>query len=104
MGILNLVLIVAGVAAMAAGYARARGPWRRYQALKAQEENISRYESWRGGLRDSGPPNVLIARPFVPVLMERAEERDGLRYAALSQTASSVRIMSRNSSMKRGVP
>jgi hypothetical protein len=39
------------------------------------------------GLRDSGPPNVLIARPFVPVLMERAEERDGLRYAALSQTA-----------------
>ena len=61
MGILNLALIIIGVAAMAAGYARARGPWKRYQALKAQEENIARYESWRGGLRDAGPTGASVA-------------------------------------------
>jgi hypothetical protein len=72
MGIVNLVLIVAGVAAMAAGYARARGPWRRYQALKAQEENISRYESWRGGLRDSGPTGASVAME-----MARKQAREG---------------------------
>ena len=54
MGIINIALIGLGVAAMAVGYSRARGPWSRYQALKAQDENIARYESWRGGLRDSG--------------------------------------------------
>ena len=72
MGILNLVLILVGVAAMAAGYARARGPWRRYQALKAQEENISRYESWRGGLRDSGPTGASVAMD-----MARRQAREG---------------------------
>ena len=72
MGILNLVLILVGVAAMAAGYARARGPWRRYQALKAQEANISRYESWRGGLRDSGPTGASVAMD-----MARRQAREG---------------------------
>jgi hypothetical protein len=61
MGLLNLALIAIGVAAMAAGYARARGPWARYQALKAQDANIARYESWRGGLRDSGPTGASVA-------------------------------------------
>jgi hypothetical protein len=61
MGLLNLALIALGVAAMAAGYARARGPWARYQALKAQDENIARYESWRGGLRDSGLTGASVA-------------------------------------------
>jgi len=42
-------LVVAGVVLFAFGYARARGPWRRYQALKAQDENASRYRAWRGG-------------------------------------------------------
>ena len=72
MGIVNLALIAVGVAAMAAGYARARGPWRRYQALKAQEENIARYESWRGGLRDSGPTGASVAMD-----MARRQAREG---------------------------
>ena len=38
-----------GVVLIAIGYARARGPWRRYQALKAQDANVARYEAWRGG-------------------------------------------------------
>ena len=78
MGILNLVLIVVGVGAMAAGYARARGPWRRYQALKAQEENISRYESWRGGVRDDGPTGASVAMSML---------RDQARNAAILMAA-----------------
>ncbi len=35
---------------------RARGPWARYRALKAQDANIARYEAWRGGLRDDARP------------------------------------------------
>ena len=51
MGLVNLVLLAAGVILIVVGYTRARGPWARYQALKAQDENVARYESWRGGLR-----------------------------------------------------
>jgi hypothetical protein len=56
MGAINLLLWVLGVVLIAAGYLRARGPWGRYQELKAQEANLSRYEGWRGTrLRDEGP-------------------------------------------------
>ena len=57
----GLVLIVLGIAATAVGYARFRTPWAKYQGLKAQEANISRYESWRGGLRDSGETGASVA-------------------------------------------
>jgi hypothetical protein len=72
MGLLNLALIALGVAAMAFGYSRARRPWARYQALKAQDENIARYESWRGGLRDSGTTGASIAMELL-----RKQARDG---------------------------
>lgn len=73
----GIILILLGIAAMAAGYARARGPWARYQALKAQDENISRYESWRGGLRDSGTTGASIAMAVL-----RKQARDGALVAA----------------------
>jgi len=72
MGILNVVLIAVGVAAMAFGYARARGPWARYQALKAQDANIARYESWRGGLRDNSATGASVA-----MAVFRRQARDG---------------------------
>jgi hypothetical protein len=72
MSLLGLALIALGVAAMAAGYARARGPWARYQALKAQDQNIARYESWRGGLRDSGTTGASVAMDIL-----RRQARDG---------------------------
>ena len=72
MGIVNFVLIALGVASMAFGYSRARGPWQRYQALKAQEENIARYESWRGGLRDAGPTGASVA-----MTLARQQARNG---------------------------
>jgi hypothetical protein len=55
MGAINLVCWGLGVVLIALGYVRARGPWGRYQELKAQEANIARYEGWRGSrLRDDG--------------------------------------------------
>ena len=69
---MGLIVLLLGVAAMAAGYARARGPWARYQALKAQEQNIARYESWRGGLRDTGPTGASVAMELA-----RKQAREG---------------------------
>ncbi len=61
MGPLNLVLVAGGIVLIAVGYARARGPWARYQALRAQDENIARYEAWRGGVRDDGKTGASVA-------------------------------------------
>ena len=72
MNLLGLALIALGVVAMAAGYSRARGPWARYQALKAQDQNIARYESWRGGLRDGGTTGASVAMDIL-----RKQARDG---------------------------
>lgn len=76
--LISLGLIAAGLALIVVGYLRARGPWARYQALKAQDENISRYESWRGGLRDSGPTGASIAMAVL-----RRQARDGAIVAGL---------------------
>lgn len=72
MGLLNLVLIGIGVALVVFGYLRARRPWARYQALKVQDENVARYESWRGGLRDSGKTGASVAMEML-----RKQARDG---------------------------
>lgn len=62
MGPVNLILWVGGAILLWLGYARARGPWARYQDLKAQDANVARYESWRGGIReDSGPTGASVA-------------------------------------------
>jgi hypothetical protein len=69
MGAVNLVLLIGGVALVAIGYYRARGPWSRYRALKAEDANIARYEAWRGGLRDSGATGASVA---MEILRRRA--------------------------------
>ena len=61
MSLVNLAFWVLGVVLIAAGYQRAKGPWGRYQALKEQDDNIARYESWRGGLRDTSPTGASVA-------------------------------------------
>ena len=53
MSLINAVLWVGGVALVAIGYQRFRGPWSRYQALKEEDANAARYEAWRGGVRGS---------------------------------------------------
>lgn len=61
MGTVNLLLWGAGIALIVLGYTRARGPWNRYQALKEQDANVSRYEAWRGGVRDRSTTGASVA-------------------------------------------
>jgi hypothetical protein len=61
LGVVNFVLWLAGVALIVIGYVRARAPWSRYQMLKAQDENVARYQAWRGGLRDEGRTGASVA-------------------------------------------
>ena len=61
MGPVNIALWLAGIALIGIGYARARGPWARYQQLKAQDANVARYESWRGGLRSDSSTGASVA-------------------------------------------
>lgn len=75
MGALNILLWLAGVALVAIGYTRARGPWARYQALREQDANVARYESWRGGARrDDGPSGASVAM----LLLRRQAQRAGI--------------------------
>ena len=59
--IVNVVLWVAGIALIALGYGRAKGPWARYQALKEQDANAARYNAWRGGMRDDSTTGASVA-------------------------------------------
>jgi uncharacterized membrane protein len=61
LGFLNVLLWAVGIVLIGLGYIRARGPYARYQALKAQQENVARYEQWRGGVRDSGTTGASVA-------------------------------------------
>ena len=72
MGIASLILLAIGLVSIVFGYTRFRGPWERYQALRAQDENIARYESWRGGLRDTGTTGASVAMQVL-----RRQARDG---------------------------
>ena len=58
---IGIGLWLAGVVLIAIGYRRARGPWARYQALKEQDANVARYESWRGGVRDDSATGASVA-------------------------------------------
>lgn len=59
--IVNIVMWVAGIALIVVGYTRAKGPWSRYQVLKEQDANASRYAAWRGGVRDDGTTGASVA-------------------------------------------
>jgi len=59
--LVNIAFWLLGVALIATGYQRARGPWSRYQALKEQDDNVERYAAWRGGVRDTSPTGASVA-------------------------------------------
>jgi hypothetical protein len=72
MSLVNIALWALGVAFIAVGYQRAKGPWSRYQALKEQDENIARYEAWRGGARDTSPTGASVAMQVLRRQTQRA--------------------------------
>jgi hypothetical protein len=68
---INIALWVGGVALIAFGYSRARGPWARYQALKDEDANAARYSAWRGGVRDD--PSTTGASVAMAILRRQAQ-------------------------------
>jgi hypothetical protein len=76
----GIVLMAAGVVLVALGYSRARGPWARYQELKAQDQNVARYEAWRGGTRNDGQTGASVA---MAVLRRQAQSGAAIAAAGL---------------------
>jgi len=76
--LVSVVLLVGGAALTAVGFVRARVPWNRYRALKAQDANVARYEAWRGGPRDTGPTGASIAMDVL-----RRQVREGVVIAGV---------------------
>jgi len=72
---LNVILWLGGIALMAYGYTRARGPWARYQQLKEEDANASRYNAWRGGIRDDSTTGASVA---MQVLRRQAQLAFGI--------------------------
>ena len=93
MGLANVVLWVGGVALIAIGYTRARSPWARYQALKAQDANVARYGAWRGGIRDDSKTGASVAMAILLRQARIAQEMydetgpDGKRRYTVAQIA-----------------
>jgi len=76
----GIVFMAAGVVLVALGYSRARGPWARYQELKAQDQNVARYEAWRGGTRNDGQTGASVA---MAVLRRQAQSGAAIAVAGL---------------------
>jgi len=73
-GLVNIVLLVVGVVLFGIGYQRARRPWSRYQELKLQDENVARYERWRGGTRPQEKTGASVAMQ----ILRRQAQREAL--------------------------
>ena len=80
MGLLNLGLLIAGVALIIVGTVRARAPYQRYMALKDQDANIARYEAWRGGVRSDSTTGASVA---MQVLRRQAQIGAGIAIAGV---------------------
>jgi len=72
MSLTGLALVAVGAVLIVVGLLRARGPWARYSALRAQDANVARYEAWRGGLRSEGPTGASVAMEIL-----RSQARNG---------------------------
>ena len=80
MGLLNLGLLIAGVALIIVGTVRARAPYQRYMSLKDQDANIARYEAWRGGVRSYSTTGASVA---MQVLRRQAQIGAGIAIAGI---------------------
>jgi hypothetical protein len=53
-----IILLVVGIGLIVVGYLRTRAPYSRLRALRAQDQNVARYNAWRGGVRDEQPDSA----------------------------------------------
>ena len=80
MGLVSIVLLVAGVVLIAGGAYRAKAPYQRYMALKEQDANIARYEAWRGGVRSESKTGASVA---MDILRRQAQIGAGIVIAGI---------------------
>jgi hypothetical protein len=69
--IVNVALWIGGVVLIAVGYNRAKSPWARYQAMKEQDANATRYNAWRGGIRED--PSTSVTSIAMAILRRQAQ-------------------------------
>jgi hypothetical protein len=58
---LGWVLVLVGLGLIVLGYVRTRQPYARLRSLQAQDQNVARYEAWRGGIRDDAKTGASVA-------------------------------------------
>jgi uncharacterized membrane protein len=75
MDLVGIGLILVGIVLIVVGAQRARGPYQRYMALREQDQNVARYEAWRGGARPDGKTGASVA---MAVLRRQAQVGAGI--------------------------
>lgn len=61
MSISSVILLVIGLGLIVLGYFRTRAPYARLRELQAQDQNVARYNAWRGGVRDDSKDDTSAA-------------------------------------------
>jgi len=75
------VLVLVGLALIVVGYLRTRQPYARLKSLEAQDQNVARYEAWRGGVRDDSKTNASVA---MAILQRQVRIGAGIGFAGIA--------------------
>ena len=78
---LGYVLVVAGLGLIVLGYLRTREPYARLRSLQAQDQNVARYEAWRGGVRDDAKTGASVA---MELLQRQVRIGAGIGFAGIA--------------------
>ena len=75
------VLVIVGLGLIALGYVRTREPFARLRSLQAQDQNVARYEAWRGGVRDNAKTGASVA---MELLQRQVRIGAGIGFAGIA--------------------
>jgi len=75
------VLVLAGLGLVVLGYLRTREPFARLRSLQAQDQNVARYEAWRGGVRDESKTGASVA---MGILQRQVRIGAGIGFAGIA--------------------
>ena len=50
-----IILLIIGIGLIVVGFLRTRAPYAQLRALQAKDQNVARYNAWRGGVRNEPP-------------------------------------------------